>query len=139
MIRLAFIACLALLVGCSSATGVPVTGKVTLDGEPVENAAVMFMPSGPGQPATGATDKAGNFALHIGGQTDLIPPGQYQVGITKKNISGVTSADGLSGEVGPQGIKEEWIVPQKYSDPKTSGLTADVQPGMKPLEFNLSK
>lgn len=115
------------------------TGKVTLDGEPVDGAAVMFMPTGPGQAATGVTDTAGNFALHIGGQTKLIPPGQYHVGITKKHLSGVTSADGLSGEVGPQGIKEEWIIPPKYSDPKASGLTADVQPGMKPLEFNLTK
>ena len=139
IVFLGAVAGLALLIGCSSSNGVPVTGKVMLDGEPVEGAAVMLMPAGSGQAATGATDKEGHFALHLGGQTKLIPPGQYHVGITKKKTSGVTSDDGLSGAVGPQGMKEEWIVPRKYSDPKSSGLTAEVKPDMKPLEFDLTK
>jgi hypothetical protein len=142
-VRLGFVLVVAglALSGCGQKgpATVPVSGVVTLDNQPVEGAAVIFMPKGGGQAAIGATDKEGKFSLHIGGQTEQIPVGEYQVGVTKKSISGVTSADGLSGAVtDPEGVKETWHVPQKYSDPKKSELIAHVKPGMDPVEFKLS-
>lgn len=53
------------LVGCGDG-GPPrgyVTGKVTLDGDPVEYATVTFSPEGKGAPSYGITDAAGQYEL----------------------------------------------------------------------------
>lgn len=117
----------------------PVTGVVTLDGKPLEEASVLFAPEGGGRPATGLTDKEGRFRLGTFVPGDGALPGKHLVSVVKKKTSGVlTDADGLSGGVAPGGIVEHWFTPKRYADPKTSGLTAEVQPGMDPLRLELS-
>lgn len=129
------------LAGCGQKSDlVLVSGVVTLDGRPVENAAVLFMRTfeDKGLPASGVTDAQGRFTLetHPHGLGAL--PGLYQVTVTCKKVSGiVASADDLSGQVPPGGVKEEWITPRKYADPQTSGLEVNVEPGMPPVELNL--
>jgi len=59
---------LACIVGCGGSTStvatVPVTGTVTLDGKPVEGAAVSFAPKTKGcRAAFGRTDASGKFKL----------------------------------------------------------------------------
>jgi len=61
---------LAAVAGCSSkGKFVPVTGVVTLDGQPYANALVSFMPVGgednpyPGRVSCGVTDDRGRFTL----------------------------------------------------------------------------
>ena len=117
----------------------PVTGVVTLDGKPVEGAAVMFMPKAGGRPATGTTDDKGRFELQTETAGDGALLGEHTVTVTLQETTGVTAdPDGLSGEIAPGGIKIKWIVPQRYSNPKTSNLKAKVEPGMKPVEFELT-
>lgn len=157
-VRTALIVLLGIgLQGCGGSgrpKTVPVTGVVTLDGKPIEGANVTFYPDtgesaatgGPQKktdaatrPATGTTDKEGKFTLKTFEEGDGALPGKYRVGIVKKEVTGfLADKDGLSGGIAPEGIKEKWIVPQKYADPKTSGLTAEVKPGMEPLEFKLT-
>lgn len=69
--RWAMLTWMSWLIGCGGgpANG-PVTGKVTLDGQPLENASVMFRPvakaksKGEAVPASyGRTDKQGTFHL----------------------------------------------------------------------------
>jgi len=59
------LAALACLVGCSSGSDIgatPVTGTVTLDGQPVEAANVAFSPkTADGRAAAGVTDASGRF------------------------------------------------------------------------------
>lgn len=143
------------LEGCGSGRPktVPVTGVVTLDGKPVEGANVTFYPdtgqsAGTAQPkktdqvtrpATGTTDKEGKFTLKTFEPGDGALPGKYKVTIIKKEVTGfLADKDGLSGGIAPGGIQEKWIIPKKYADPQTSGLTAEVKPGMGPLEFKLT-
>lgn len=146
------------LDGCGSGRPktVRVTGTVTLDGKPIEGANVTFYPETGEQPstgtspkdkkaltgsrpATGTTDKEGQFTLKTFEEGDGALPGHYKVAIIKKEVTGfLADKDGLSGGIAPEGVKEKWIIPQKYSDPKTSGLTAEVKPGMTPLEFKLT-
>ncbi|HTN76048.1 MAG TPA: carboxypeptidase regulatory-like domain-containing protein [Pirellulaceae bacterium] len=116
----------------------PVKGQVTLDGVAVKDAAVMFMPT-TGRPAMGATDAAGNFELMTYDPGDGALLGDHKVTVTLKKLTGVVSSDGLSGTAAPGGIQEEWLVPERYSKPETSGLTAKVEPRMAPLEFKLTK
>lgn len=73
-----------LLVGCGDSSGrVPVKGKVTLDGQPLEKVQVVFFVEG-GGPETNfvaVTDSAGEFELkpltQDGGAG--VAPGKYQV------------------------------------------------------------
>lgn len=120
---------------------VSVTGVVTLDGKPVEKAAVTLVPSeaqAAGLPASGITDQQGRFTL----STDKIGPGampgEYRATVIKKETTGfVADKNGLSGGIAPGGIKEKWIIPQKYANPNTSGLAVSVKAGMTPFDLDL--
>jgi hypothetical protein len=60
------------------------------------------------------------------------------VTVIKKETSGIVAdKSGLSGPVAPGGIQDKWIVPQKYSTPQTSRLTAEVKSGMEPVRLDL--
>jgi len=74
---------LFLLTGCGG--GLPsVTGVVTMDGQPLEGAVVMFTPAGTaGQVATGVTDSSGKFSMGTDKQENGVRPGKYRVTITK--------------------------------------------------------
>lgn len=69
VLRLVWIGVLFLLVAGCGKSYPPVSGKVTLDGKPVENVSLMFVPESteenpfPGPYAEGVTDAQGNFAL----------------------------------------------------------------------------
>jgi len=43
-----------------------VTGNVTLGGQPLAGASLIFTPVGGGPPSTGRTDESGNYSLHFG-------------------------------------------------------------------------
>ena len=77
--RLLIPAGILLLAGCGGKT-VPVEGNVTLDGEPLAGATVMFIPvKEGGQPATGLTDANGKFQLKTGNDKTGALPGEYKV------------------------------------------------------------
>jgi hypothetical protein len=58
---------LVMLAGCDGHSVVPVSGHVTLDGQPLANAVVQFEPIGgnpnPGMGSVGRTDVDGRFVL----------------------------------------------------------------------------
>jgi hypothetical protein len=117
--------------GCGGSDRPPmgkVSGVVTLDGVPVPNASVMFIPAAGGRPASGITDASGHFQLKTFEKDDGALLGEHKVTVTCVETTGFQeTADGLSGGVSPEGIKQTWITPQKYSLPETSGLTQTVE------------
>lgn len=93
----------ALVLGCenepqASIQTCEVVGKVLLDGKPLENAKVVFLPqeTGSGTPsyplAFGTTDKQGRFPLKrvavVSDQLKQIPHGRYRV-IVSNIIDGI--------------------------------------------------
>ena len=54
-----------MLVGCgrSGPELAPVSGRVTLDGQPLSGARLMFQPEATGSPSYGATDRDGLYEL----------------------------------------------------------------------------
>jgi hypothetical protein len=68
-------------VGCSTRP-VPVEGLVSLDGRPLKNAAVTFIPEGNGRIATAITGNDGSFHLTTFAAGDGALPGDYKVTIT---------------------------------------------------------
>jgi hypothetical protein len=145
---------LMFLVGCGKGgpplpSGiVPVTGTVTLDGEPVSGAIVSFVPvqiaggggAGLGA-ASGMTDSTGKYTLvgYEGRATGTLP-GSYRV-----KISRLTRADGSIVIPGPDdspmqlltsGAREQ--LPEKYSSDIRTTLVATVDASGSPVDFKLS-
>lgn len=117
------------LAGCGTPVAGPeVKGKVVLeDGKPLTTGTVIFHPEDTAQvTARGPLDDAGVFQLlPDGGGMKGIKTGKYKVSIlgTKKNPK-----DEYALPV--------WVIPEKYGDPKTSGLTAEVVDNPGPDAFN---
>jgi len=89
-----------ILTGCGKASNiVPVSGRVTMDGQPLAEARITFQPVGdwqnpyPGPASYGVTDSAGHFTLTLidSGQPGAMV-GKHRVTITPKE-SAVTSSD----------------------------------------------
>lgn len=103
-----------LITGCGSELN-KVTGKVTLDGKPVQGLEVRFEPVDPnnGTTAMGYTKADGTYELHYpGDNNDGAPPGEFTV-----HISGAET----DGEGPPVRVAK------KYNSKST--LTATVEDG----------
>lgn len=154
--RFFFVACLVSgmlpLLGCGSGPDDlnPVTGVVTLDGEPLAGATVSFSPvsEGSGRPAVGTTDEQGVYQLTDMRFTQAGPgaaPGKYHVTISKTSVA----EESLPEEDDPNygdlpdptstGTGVESLVPEKYTDRSSSGLTATVESGANEnVDFELT-
>ena len=123
-----------LLVGCGSGV-VSVPGEVILDGRPIEKATVMLLPlSKGGLPARGTSDANGQFTLVTEKVGEGVMPGEYDVAVTLVEVSGLPTGPGTGQGV----VRTRWIVPEKYSNPKTAGISVEVKSGMEPLRLELS-
>ncbi|MCA9048218.1 MAG: hypothetical protein KDA89_05790 [Planctomycetaceae bacterium] len=140
MKQLTFSVCLLVLFGCGDGRPslVPVSGSVTLNGEPVEGAQVGFEPQDMGdynRPSVAVTDAQGNFTAGTYGTSDGMPVGTYRVSVFKKEAVGKLPENYNSEdtESNPQPIRYQWTVPQMYSTTAESGLTVEVtSAGMNP-------
>jgi hypothetical protein len=126
--RLVFAICLVSLCagGCSSRPKdfpklAPVTGTVTMDGQPLARAVVTFL-SEKGVAASGATDANGRYTLLYRGSADGASPGRNTVTVT-------TVPDDPNMGV----VKER--IPAAYNTQST--LTADVVAGTNTFDFSL--
>jgi hypothetical protein len=138
--HLLLIAGLLLLSGCGSRGPdlAPVSGTVALDGKPVAGAAVTFVPVQGGRPASAVADEQGRFQLTTFQSEDGAIVGKHTGTVALVKREGMqTDADGLSVPVAASEIREEWIVPKRYSSAATSGLSFQVEHGMEPLRIEL--
>jgi len=119
---------------------VPAGGVVVLDGKPVAGAAVLLSPVAGGVPARGTTAADGSFALSTFDDGDGAVVGLHHVGIAKMDAQGfVTDDAGLSGKLDGRKIQMRAVIPERYMNPATSGLEADVKPGSaNRFEFGLT-
>lgn len=127
----------------------PVSGKVTLDGTPLENAVVTFQALSDGSSASGTTDANGVYTLH-----DIRPdagpgaePGEYIVSVswTEPPAVDLSQMDASSPDYdkittavrnpnsGPVASK----FPTAYRNGKTSGLKATVTSGANTIDLPL--
>lgn len=109
-----------------------VTGTVTYQGQPLEGVSVAFIPES-GRPASGKTDTQGNFTLSTFDSGDGAVLGMHKV------VVGETVDPPKRGTSEAKNWKPpKPRVPLKYSDPKTSGLTATVdESGENHFTFDL--
>ena len=131
--------------GSGSVSPVPVTGKVSLNGKPVDGAVVTFLTgeSG-GRSASGRTNADGTFKLTTNRTDDGAPPGEYAITITKVEAKsgGPAGVDISKGDYGAaygqmmgaaasgnmsKVLKD--LVPAKYGSATNSGLNRTVVKG----------
>jgi hypothetical protein len=140
------------ILGCGDDSGLgkryPVSGMVTLKGEPLEKGRIDFQPVDPGsgRPATG-TIQAGRYSL-----TTLVPgdgalPGQYRVTVSAKEVDNTQVVDtitkkgggGRQHEIAKATQSGKALVPAKYSLADTSGLEATVGEKSNTFDFDLKE
>ena len=107
-----------------------VTGRVTLDGKPLANAAVVFSPADK-RDSMGTTDENGEYTLLFARQLGATI-GKHTVRITKG--AGGPAGEHAEGEQKDAAEPAE-AIPAKYNTEST--LTADVKPGSNTFDFNL--
>jgi hypothetical protein len=118
------------LTGCSGAKLPGVSGKVTMDGNPVDKATVVFNPIGEsGRPAIGTTNSSGNYSLMFSSQTKGIKPGKYQVTIRTYSEPVDDGSGEMVGESRPE------TIPDAYNAKTT--LEADVPADGGTFNFEL--
>ena len=101
-----------------------VTGVVTLDGQPLDKATVMFQPAN-GRASVATTDSAGKYSLaYLDGVPGAIL-GTHKVIIRTE----------IPGEDGQPPIAKEKL-PKKYHE--QTELTAEVKPGSNKVDFPLT-
>jgi hypothetical protein len=136
-----YVVVIFLLLGCGCRPSNPygavmVNGTVTLDGKAIEGVSVIFSPdSTTGMSAGGMTDAKGNFVLTTGGApfgTGAVP-GIYHVALSKVSNEGQGQQltvdefneqlqSGLPAQRSRPADRVVHLVPEKYSNAKTSGL-----------------
>ena len=104
----------------------PVTGKVTMDGQPVANATIVFHAVDKSkfkwqEVPQGKSDEGGKFTIFTYEMGDGAPAADYKVGIAL--------LDPVSDDGGDQvkHTKSKVKLPAKYANAETSGLTAKVE------------
>ena len=125
---------LALLVGCNSASvsgTVPVGGKVTYKGAPVEGAIITFVPEGKGRTATATTDAGGVFSLTTVDASGAMP-GKYKVTVDKVvyGAGGSSSMEAASRGNAAEGQAKR-ALPAKYAEAASTPLALEVPSGGK--------
>lgn len=139
---------LILLTGCGSSSDkwvdqrkktVPAAGVVTYKGAPLADATVILAPSDPtGVGCASKTDDDGNFELSSYPETTGAVPGTYQVMITKIEVPPLPGGGDDDGPAVTGPVYAKKLIPEKYSNPATSGLTVDIpEAGNTNIRFEL--
>jgi hypothetical protein len=118
------------LLGCNSSGISPVAGQVLLDGAPLPNASIQFVPQGTGRDATGATDAEGNFTMSTNEPRDGVMAGTYKVVITARATAPAqqfASADeAMRAAAVAKPMPPNSIFPLKYTRADQTPLTIEV-------------
>ena len=108
-----------LCAGCGSKSSVArVRGKVLLDEKPLATGSVVTLPSA-GRGAKGIIHH-GEFELGTFGEKDGALIGMHKVAIIASEPSQGTGPEAAAGKL---------LVPERYTNPETSGLSIEVKPG----------
>jgi hypothetical protein len=101
---------------------VPVSGRVLIDGKPLEYGVVQVFPKDQ-RSACGTLGPGGKFTLTTFTENDGCMLGKHPVA--------VNAGKGINSS------KMQWFAPKKYADVATSGLEIDVSGPRNDVEINL--
>ncbi len=133
-----FFAIVLSVTGCGGPEVGRVEGQVTLDGQPLTGAVIVFEDATRGISVNAELNADGSYNARTFDKPGL-PPGSYSVAIRPGSFaSGETPLAG-EGATGAGGNANTSPVPGRYHSPKPSGLTATVVVGDNPpIDFALT-
>jgi len=137
ILRAATACCCAILAGCGPGgpTLAIVEGVVTLDGKPLGDAMVIFVPEAGGRPSAAQTTDSGKYRLVYGPAAAGATLGRHRVGISKVLPGRRLSRPGVPDDEAEHEQVE--LVPARYRQP--GSLTADVNAGRNTIDFALTQ
>jgi len=100
--------CATCLCGCAPKR-VAIEGNVTLDGQPLDEAVIVFVPAVEGRKKTGAKIATGKYRL---AQADGLLPGEYRVEIADDPPLALAHADAAAQ---PSVLAARRALPRKYA------------------------
>jgi len=116
-------------LGCGAGDKNPrykITGKVTYQGQPVEEGTVTFEDPATGQVNSSPLGSGGAYALEL-------PAGDYKVSVSPPLVEAKSTAD-TPPDMVPKKVNN---IPKKYWVQETSGLSAEVAKDQRTLDFDL--
>lgn len=133
---------MATFVGCAPSDQPDlgqVTGRITLDDQPLVGVGVVFQPEN-GRPARGQTDQEGNYELTYIRNTKGAKVGKNRVEIAPSEEGESESEDSQSDESAGSPARKpsksgKPLVPPRYNI--KSELSAEVKPGKNTFNFSL--
>jgi hypothetical protein len=134
-----------MIVGCAALHGcargpelAKLSGTVTFEGKPLPKATMVFEGAGV-RPATVRVENGAIVEATTFKEGDGVPVGPHKVAVsaTTEAASAVV-ADPGSGQAPVENyMSGKSLIPARYNDPATSGLTADIKPGDNRVDFKL--
>ena len=125
---LPFILVFTLFAGCSEETGkATISGTITLDGQPLKDGIIRFVPIDGQTPTAEAAITDGEFSVEV-------PLGEKQVSISSSNVVGKRQAYEAPGSPTVDIVEER--LPPRYN--VQSELTINVQQENEPANFALT-
>jgi len=120
---------LALLMGCTSGKEASVSGKVTLDGAPLDDANISFVPLSDGQRDAGwATVSQGGYSIPASSGLGI---GKFRVEIRALRALGETT-----NRNDPSLLNAKEIIPSRYNS--KSELIKEIKTGENNADFDLT-
>jgi hypothetical protein len=121
-----FPACCVILIVCFAGCGktgpeiAPVSGRITLDGQPLEKADIVFQPDGSKPPSSGRADADGRYQL------------AYKRGV----MGGHVGPNTVRITISPDVVANPPNIPAKYNT--DSELKREVKSGQNEFNFDLT-
>jgi hypothetical protein len=115
----------AIFAGCGDGRPerVPVSGKVLIDGKPLETGNIRVY-SGSHRAASGKIEADGSFKLSTYELGDGVVPGTHPVSVTGAKLLDAKTM--------------RWFAPKKFADASTSGLSLEVTESTDEAQINLT-
>jgi hypothetical protein len=128
-LHLSIVTLFVFLLGCGSgdAGRYTVTGKVTHQGQPVEQGEITFEDPAQGQVNSSPLGSGGSYSLEV-------PAGDFKVSVAPPLVETKATADSPPDMVRNPAVKN---IPKKYWVQETSGLSAKVDKSAKTFDFEL--
>jgi hypothetical protein len=139
---------LTLLLACASGCGsepktIPIQGEATFNGQPMTDGVVVYLPKEPGlaRQASGRIMADGKFELTTFKKADGVVPGEYDIVVYAYEAHPGEPKSRTEHEAIAKagGLKRGFVIPAKYVNPRTSGLSDSVNSdhsGFKKLELS---
>ena len=124
----------SVFTGCQRDSLNLVTGTVTLDGTPIEEGAISFMPSGSSGVSAGSQIKNGVYSARVS-PGKMIVKIYAERSLTEEDMKAYKANPMMQSSLTPIEEMKKQYIPENYNE--KSSLTVDVQGNMKNLDFQL--